>query len=56
MLDVVAARTAVVSLRIPRDLLDRVHDLAQAETRSVNGQLIQLVREALAARDAHTGR
>jgi hypothetical protein len=39
-------------LRIPPELLERVKRLAEEETRSATGQVVQLIREALAARDA----
>lgn len=38
-------------LRLPPDLHDRIKALAERETRSLHGQVLQLVREALVARE-----
>jgi hypothetical protein len=38
-------------LRIPPEMLETVKRLAEEETRSATQQIIQLIREALAARD-----
>lgn len=37
-------------IRLPPELLEEIKRLAAEETRSATGQVVQLVREALAAR------
>ena len=44
-----AAKYKKVMLRIPEDLLAQAKALADQEERSVNTQLVRLIREALAA-------
>jgi hypothetical protein len=39
-------------IRLPPEVLERIKRLAEEETRSATGQVVQLIREALAARDA----
>jgi hypothetical protein len=39
-------------LRLPPEMLARIKELADNETRSATQQIIPLLREALAARDA----
>lgn len=48
--DVVKVPTKTLTIRLPDEVLEQVQALAAVETRSVNGQLVQLVKEALAAR------
>jgi hypothetical protein len=40
------------SIRLPKEFLQVARVLARDETRSVNGQLVQLVKEALERRQA----
>lgn len=40
----------MMTVRIPAEVLELVQILAQSETRSVNGQIVQLLKEALASR------
>jgi hypothetical protein len=49
MLETVA-KPIIMTIRIPPEVLDRVKALADAETRSVNGEIVQLLKEALVAR------
>jgi hypothetical protein len=46
--DVVKASN--LTIRIPPEVLEPIKALAAAETRSVNGEIVQLLKEALAAR------
>lgn len=48
--DVVKIPSQTLTIRIPNDVLAQVNALKDAETRSLNGQIVQLVKEALAAR------
>jgi hypothetical protein len=45
-----SADTQHATLRIPRDMYNVITALAEKETRTINGQVLQLVKEALAAR------
>ena len=38
------------TVRIPHDLYEAIANLAEAETRTINGEIVQLLKEALAAR------
>lgn len=40
-----------MTLRLPKDLYDRLIVLAQEDTRSLNGEIIALLRSAVAQRD-----
>jgi hypothetical protein len=42
-------------VRLPEELFAQAARLAQEESRTANGQVVQLVREALAARQARNG-
>lgn len=44
-------KTPTLTIRIPGEVLEWVQQTAQAETRSVNGQIVQLLKEARACRD-----
>lgn len=44
------AKTSNLTIRIPPEVLDPIKALAAAETRSLNGEIVQLLKEALAAR------
>jgi hypothetical protein len=48
--DVPKIATATRTFRIPSNVLEQVQTLAAIETRSVNEQVVQLIKEALAAR------
>lgn len=39
-----------INLRLPPDLHKQVKEAAEQETRSLNGQIIQMLREAIAKR------
>lgn len=39
-----------INLRLPPDLHEQLKQLADRETRSLNGQIIQMLREATEAR------
>jgi hypothetical protein len=49
MIDTVP-KTPNLTIRIPPEVLEQIQALAESETRSVNGQIVQLLKEALAAR------
>jgi hypothetical protein len=36
-----------IRIRIPRDLKDKVKEMAKKEVRSLNGQIVYLLREAV---------
>lgn len=38
------------ALRLPREVHQEVHEVAKAEDRSFNGQMVALIREGLQAR------
>jgi len=40
------------TLRIPQDIYNAIATLAEEETRTINGEMVQLLKEALAARQA----
>jgi hypothetical protein len=48
----VATIGGTTTIRIPDDVLERVKQSAQQETRSVNGQIVALLKEAFAWRDS----
>lgn len=50
MIDVMA-KTPTMTIRIPDDVLEWVKQTADVETRSVNGQIVQLLKEARACRE-----
>lgn len=49
MIDTVP-KPVIMTIRIPPEVLEQVKALAESETRSVNGELVQLIKEALVAR------
>lgn len=44
-------KTKTLTIRMPEDLVALIENAAETETRSVNGQIVQLVREAFACRE-----
>lgn len=44
-------RTVNINLRLPPDVHEAVKAAAERETRSLNGQIVQMLREALEARE-----
>lgn len=48
-------KTGQFLLKLPPEMLDDVKRLASEETRSATGQIVQLLKEALAARKEKKG-
>ncbi len=50
-----ASEIKQISLRLPVELHAKIAALADRETRSIHGEIIALLREALAARESKKG-
>jgi hypothetical protein len=44
------AQVQHTTVRIPQQMYEAIANLAEAETRTINGEIVQLLKEALAAR------